>query len=130
MAKCGPSGYLKLFLSQASAVLSGDNSSLEIVLWRNVPLSMLTGHLLHVDRASPTCPTWDTLAGGLGCLLLRGFHCISVHLSCIRNRGIYMNWLVHPCFLNTHVTFGICMYSLADLLIVVLLWVCLHVSVM
>ena len=28
------------------------------------------------------------------------------------------------------VTFGLCMYSLAGLLIVVLLWVCLHVSVM
>ena len=28
------------------------------------------------------------------------------------------------------VTFGVCMYSLAGLLIVVLLWVCLQVSVM
>ena len=30
----------------------------------------------------------------------------------------------------TVVTFGVCMYSLAGLLIVVLLWVCLQVSVM
>ena len=34
------------------------------------------------------------------------------------------------CAGGGNVTFGVCMYSLAGLLIVVLLWVCLHVSVM